>query len=163
MHAPELLHCQGDESRDGNPCVFCQRPTYTGMYSNMGREPCAVRNAQRAAIEEIAAQRAAAAEGQRLAREIRLKVRDGHTNPPCSACDEMRGGLHTLESKGFVGQAQGAGLASGAFNTAQQLRAPGKQFARSEVLAILRSCRADAGNVADAEYARLINIFERME
>lgn len=49
------------------------------------------------------------------------------------------------------------------YGVAQQLRAPGKQFSRSDILAIIRAQRAVAGNVADAEYGKLLAIFESIE
>lgn len=65
-------------------------------------------------------------------------------------------GPHGLESLS-------ASLKPAAYGLAQQLRAPGKMFSRSDILAILRAQRGVAGNVADAEHQKLINIFESIE
>lgn len=46
---------------------------------------------------------------------------------------------------------------------AKEFHAPGKQFTRSDILAILRAQRAVAGNVADSEYQKLLSIFENLE
>lgn len=56
-----------------------------------------------------------------------------------------------------------AKVLQGKYGVAQQLRAPGKMFSRSEILAILRAQRGVAGNVADAEYGKLVSIFESIE
>lgn len=49
------------------------------------------------------------------------------------------------------------------YGVAQQARAPGKMFSRSDILAVIRAHRGVAGNVADAEYQKLIAAFEAME
>lgn len=50
-----------------------------------------------------------------------------------------------------------------AYGVGQQARAPGKMFSRSDILAVIRAHRGVAGNVADAEYQKLIAAFEAME
>lgn len=180
----QSLNCESCHL-DAERCAYCRLTYVPGAQ-------CHVREAQKAAIEEVAAQRAIAAEGQRKAREEARKT----------ASDEMRGGLHalggqgfasgqreavlakeakrfaeesgrhlqSLEAKGFVGETAGRpnALGLGACSAAQQLRAPGKSFSREEILAVFRSRKAILVERAHFEGAvreldALIDIFQRME
>lgn len=106
-----------------------------------------MRLGQHVALEEVVRQRQAAADGASAARQ---RIRD-----------EMRGELYTLGRSEFIapesrGRANGEGL-----STANSM--DGRLFTRSEIVSILKAMRAQAGNVADVEYVRMIQIFSAME
>jgi hypothetical protein len=139
--AQEPLFCEPDFIHHvaGTPvvCVYCRQSQGTSEPLVPPRV-CPVRMAQRAALQEIAAQRAAL---------VAARPVEGARRPPS---DEMRGGLHTMgEGSGIrtpltsdvAFDHQNSRGVLGSYGVAQMARAPGKRFTRAEILAVLRAQR----------------------